>query len=217
MVDQNVEESPQRAKKRRLDHLTWEEKMQRKKLKNRVAAQTSRDRKKAKQEQMETAVQQLFNKNETLLAECERLKEANERLQAENTELHQRLQSPQCQCQNRTVVCAPESGSTESLLRPKGTGADTAAALTSDPKVALLRIVLACLLYRTYSMNWNQMQSTSTPLNNLHRLCLKISPEIWRALLKRQLIKNRAVIEKIILGKWWGHHQNNWNPVELKC
>lgn len=41
---------------------------------------------------METAIQQLFNKNETLLAECEELKEANERLQAENADLKQRLQ-----------------------------------------------------------------------------------------------------------------------------
>lgn len=62
------------------------------KLKNRVAAQTSRDRKKAKLEQMETAIQQLFNKNETLIGECERLRAANERLLAENSELQRRLQ-----------------------------------------------------------------------------------------------------------------------------
>lgn len=41
---------------------------------------------------METAIQQLFTKNETILAECEKLKQANERLQAENAELQQRLQ-----------------------------------------------------------------------------------------------------------------------------
>lgn len=41
---------------------------------------------------METAIQQLFTKNETIIAECEKLKQANERLQAENAELQQRLQ-----------------------------------------------------------------------------------------------------------------------------
>ncbi|RZC42248.1 bZIP 2 domain containing protein [Asbolus verrucosus] len=92
IVDQNIE-TPVRAKKRRLDHLSWEEKLQRKKLKNRVAAQTSRDRKKAKMDQMEKAVQELFTKNEVLLEECEKLKKMNERLSAENAELRTKLTS----------------------------------------------------------------------------------------------------------------------------
>lgn len=40
------------GRKRKLDHLSFEEKVQRKKLKNRVAAQTSRDRKKKQMEEM---------------------------------------------------------------------------------------------------------------------------------------------------------------------
>ncbi|KAG5886540.1 hypothetical protein JTB14_002037 [Gonioctena quinquepunctata] len=100
--DQNIG-MPQRSKKRRLDHLTWEEKMQRKKMKNRVAAQTSRDRKKAKMEEMEHALQQLFSKNENLLAECESLKQANQRLSQENAEVYERLRSP----------CATDPPSTE--------------------------------------------------------------------------------------------------------
>ncbi|KAL1490928.1 hypothetical protein ABEB36_011599 [Hypothenemus hampei] len=220
LMNENVQSPTPRAKKRRLDHLSWEEKIQRKKLKNRVAAQTSRDRKKAKIEQMETAIQQLFNKNETLLTECEKLKDINERLQAENVDLQQRLQQTvsQCQCQNRTVVCAPESGSTESLLRPKGTGAHTAAVLeTTCRKRALLKIVLAYLLCQTYSTNWNQTRSISMPLSSSHKLYSKISPEIWRTLLKRQLIKNQPLVQKLVLEKWWGRHQNNWNPMEVNC
>ncbi|CAG9865165.1 unnamed protein product [Phyllotreta striolata] len=105
-----------RPKKRRLDHLTWEEKIQRKKLKNRVAAQTSRDRKKAKMEQMEQAVQQLFANNETLLAQCESLKLANQRLVKENAELHERLRAPCASCaaaQSRPVGCEALNGPTE--------------------------------------------------------------------------------------------------------
>ncbi|CAH1154294.1 unnamed protein product [Phaedon cochleariae] len=96
-MDQNMDMHP-RPKKRRLDHLTWEEKMQRKKLKNRVAAQTSRDRKKAKMEQMEHALQQLFSKNESVQAECEALKATNQRLVQENVDLLARLQSPCEKC-----------------------------------------------------------------------------------------------------------------------
>ncbi|CAF4844207.1 unnamed protein product [Pieris macdunnoughi] len=75
------------SRKRRLDHLTWEEKMQRKKLKNRVAAQTSRDRKKAKMDEMESKINHFMAINERLVKEVKDLKAMNERLLSENTSL----------------------------------------------------------------------------------------------------------------------------------
>ncbi|XP_019762557.1 X-box-binding protein 1-like isoform X3 [Dendroctonus ponderosae] len=210
LLDQTADGQMQRAKKRRLDHLSWEEKIQRKKLKNRVAAQTSRDRKKAKVEQMETAIQQLFNKNETLIGECDRLRATNERLLAENSELHRRLQeTPPCQCQSRTVVCAPESGSTESLLRPKGTSAYSAAALADARKRHLLRTVLICLLFQSCLTSWSRTRSTSTRSSTSLRPYSRTLPEIWRTLLRRQPIKTR----KLFQTKWWGRQQSSWNPV----
>ncbi|CAH0406660.1 unnamed protein product [Chilo suppressalis] len=71
---------PPPSRKRRLDHLSWEEKMQRKKLKNRVAAQTSRDRKKAKMDEMEFQIKKLVEANERLTSEVSSLKALNERL-----------------------------------------------------------------------------------------------------------------------------------------
>uniref|UniRef100_A0A182PBX7 X-box-binding protein 1 n=1 Tax=Anopheles epiroticus TaxID=199890 RepID=A0A182PBX7_9DIPT len=62
-----------RGKKRRLDHLTWEEKIQRKKLKNRVAAQTSRDRKKAKMEEMEKTIHEQSEQITQLQNRCSSL------------------------------------------------------------------------------------------------------------------------------------------------
>lgn len=203
-----------KTKKRKLDHLTWEEKLQRKKLKNRVAAQTSRDRKKAKMEQMEQALQQLFVKNESLLVECKNLKLANQKLQQENTELYNRLQAPCLSCaqaQNRSVGCESLNGSTASLLLPKGRVTHPAAALSKQQTMVLLKIVLTCLLYRTSLMNSRQT-STLTRWNNSLRASLKISPETWKLLLRKQVMKNQEVME-VAMEKWWGRHQQSWNPV----
>lgn len=162
-----------------------------------MAAQTSRDRKKAKMEQMETALQELFTKNETLLAECENLRFANQKLQEENAELCNRLRIPCANCssssesQSRPVECGSESGSAESLLRPKGTRPHSAASLTKLPPQmaqAFWKMVLACLLYQTCSTS-STTTSTSLLLNNSLRACSKISPETWKVLLKKQILK----------------------------
>ncbi|GAB0087788.1 hypothetical protein DMENIID0001_021350 [Sergentomyia squamirostris] len=55
-----------RRRKYRLDHLTATEKVERKKLKNRVAAQTSRDRKKLRMESMEITIKNLTDENDEL-------------------------------------------------------------------------------------------------------------------------------------------------------
>ncbi|CAI4231160.1 unnamed protein product [Auanema sp. JU1783] len=64
-------------RRERLNHLTQEEKMNRRKLKNRVAAQTARDRKKARSQKLEDVVRDL-------MAENKRLREENSRLTEEN-------------------------------------------------------------------------------------------------------------------------------------
>ncbi|GLV34074.1 X box binding protein-1 [Carabus blaptoides fortunei] len=83
-------ENSVKGRKRRLDHLSWEEKLQRKKLKNRVAAQTSRDRKKQKMDEMEATLEELMEKNEKLMSECEKLQSLNKKLSTENGELRRK-------------------------------------------------------------------------------------------------------------------------------
>lgn len=68
----------QKRKRQRLTHLTNEEKMMRRKLKNRVAAQSARDRKKVK--------------FDDLAVTCDQLKEQNERLKKENAILKENAQ-----------------------------------------------------------------------------------------------------------------------------
>ncbi|OXB85044.1 UNVERIFIED_CONTAM: hypothetical protein H355_016166 [Colinus virginianus] len=85
-------EAPPPARKRqRLTHLSPEEKALRRKLKNRVAAQSARDRKKARMTELEQQVVELEEKNQQLLRENQRLRERTGSLSLENQELRRRL------------------------------------------------------------------------------------------------------------------------------
>ncbi|XP_019887014.2 LOW QUALITY PROTEIN: uncharacterized protein LOC105278889 [Ooceraea biroi] len=130
-----------RGKKRRLDHLTWEEKLQRKKLKNRVAAQTSRDRKKAKLDELEDTVRTLKERNELLTQECAMLKVQNDTLLTETKRLRKerdtRIGEQQycSMCQARVSCAVPLLGSAVSPNDPlpQGGTAQPASCLTLTP------------------------------------------------------------------------------------
>ena len=82
------DESEAKIRKRaNLDHLSLEEKMMRRKLKNRVAAQNARDKKRMKMDDMEKAIRQLQQQNKILAKQNEDLLALNRRLMAENTTL----------------------------------------------------------------------------------------------------------------------------------
>nr|XP_055054534.1 LOW QUALITY PROTEIN: X-box-binding protein 1 [Misgurnus anguillicaudatus] len=82
---------PPMRKRQRLTHLSPEEKALRRKLKNRVAAQTARDRKKAKMGELEQQVLELELENQKLDLENTLLREKMSDLLSENEELRQRL------------------------------------------------------------------------------------------------------------------------------
>ncbi|KAL1400862.1 hypothetical protein pipiens_007079 [Culex pipiens pipiens] len=110
----SMEEFLVRGKKRRLDHLTWEEKLQRKKLKNRVAAQTSRDRKKAKMEDMEKTIQEQSDQISELQSKCDSLAQEKDAiygkyldLEGRFEELKRRLDEQQQQQQQQQQISTP--------------------------------------------------------------------------------------------------------------
>ncbi|XP_078083105.1 X-box-binding protein 1 [Mustelus asterias] len=78
-------------KRQRLTHLSPEEKALRRKLKNRVAAQTARDRKKARMSELEEQVLEMESENQKLQIENRLLHEKTHSLLSENQELRQRL------------------------------------------------------------------------------------------------------------------------------
>ncbi|XP_034026750.1 X-box-binding protein 1 [Thalassophryne amazonica] len=89
--DSNTSVGPPVRKRQRLTHLSPEEKALRRKLKNRVAAQTARDRKKAKMGELEQQVIELEMENQKLHIENSLLRKKASGLLTENEELRQRL------------------------------------------------------------------------------------------------------------------------------
>ncbi|XP_038215475.1 X-box-binding protein 1 [Zerene cesonia] len=184
------------SRKRRLDHLTWEEKMQRKKLKNRVAAQTSRDRKKAKMDEMESKINHFMEVNEMLVKEVEELKAMNKRLLSENATLRSEAAA-------RTVAEAP--GPAESHPQQKE-------GLPSAIRAARLLLAM-CLLSQT-SSHTSSLTNTSIPSINLQT---PSSKRLMQVLQERLKITQSGKIENVLKDlKWWGPQQSTWNPVKVE-
>lgn len=144
-------------------------------------------------EEMEYTIQELVQKNEDLLEECQKLRDLNKKLSSENTNLRNQQQSttqPQCNCrvQNRPVDCTLSNGSAVSKTPlPQGQRVQLAAVLDRrQTTLAVLKIVLTCLLTSSETSTQNLI---STNLRNSLRAYSKISPQTWRLLLQ----KNRSV------------------------
>lgn len=78
-------------KRKRLEDFTPQEKMIRRKLKNRVAAQNARDRKKERLEQLETVVSRLEKENKELKKSNEELRSNMSLLLSQNKTMRQKL------------------------------------------------------------------------------------------------------------------------------
>ncbi len=92
--NQQQDQTKVKRKRQRLNNLSQEEKIMRRKLKNRVAAQNARDRKKAKMDELDHDVVILREQNGKLKLENQLLKEQNRLLQNENKSLKFKLSTP---------------------------------------------------------------------------------------------------------------------------
>lgn len=91
LADLDPKPNPGPRKRQRLNHLSPDEKLMRRKMKNRVAAQTARDRKKALMERLEDKIYEFEVQQTKILDENSLLRARNQKLEAENRELRKRL------------------------------------------------------------------------------------------------------------------------------
>ncbi|XP_028048115.1 X-box-binding protein 1 [Monomorium pharaonis] len=226
-----------RGKKRRLDHLSWEEKLQRKKLKNRVAAQTSRDRKKARLDELEETVRMQKERNELLTQDCTMLRSQNDLLKSQNEWLlneNKRLrderdavrntltdqqQQPICSaCRARVDGAVPSLGSAVSPNNPlpQGGTAQSASRPTRTPEVTVL------LNFLTYFLLTNCLALSKVTTPSDSKSWRRASYEKLAQRLRQTLIDqmNKCPSTKLPLKNltvqkhWWGRHQKMWKPIE---
>jgi X box-binding protein 1 len=177
-------------KRRRLTHLSQEEKLLRRKLKNRVAAQTARDRKKCQMVELEQKVAELERQNRLLASENAALKQESGSLQSENEDLRKRL--------GTSASIKSESGLGSAVspdLLPQGQtlAASYWAKSYATSMLTLSLVLLACSIRQAN----NNSKAT--------RLSLR-KPS--------SLVPCRAALCSAELGtkQWWGPQQQSWNP-----
>jgi len=181
-------------KRQRLTHLSPGEKLQRRKLKNRVAAQAARDRKKAYMDELEEIVAQLQSDNK--------------RLAQENTALRQQQQCPNCHNNNKNipdstaVKVEPMSSLISTLTEPEATS--KSAVLSPQQKERLQALLV--LMMTSCSLIFPKNSSNSVSSSS------KTPSQMEPLDLTQQTLLSQEV--QTIFQQWWGPQQSAWNPTE---
>ncbi|NWZ94789.1 XBP1 protein, partial [Nesospiza acunhae] len=214
-------ETAQPARKRqRLTHLSPEEKALRRKLKNRVAAQSARDRKKARMTELEQQVVELEEENQKLLRENQLLRERTCDLARENQELRCRLGLDALKTEEegdefqvvkesqvdeiRLVTGSAESAALRLRVPLQQVQAQQSPFLTVSTWI-LMAVTLQTLSLMSYWAFWTVW--TQSCFSDM----LIQSQRAWKSWMKRSLEKQIPYQPPSL--PLWGPHQPSWKPL----
>lgn len=186
-------------KRRRLTHLSPDEKLLRRKLKNRVAAQTARDRKKALMVELEEKVAKLEEENKLLKKQNCTLKETSSSLAKENAALKSRLSDtpvPSIKTETDTYRSAAPA-----VPLPK-----EQVQILSRWMVCTLVITLSLMISSACYKNFQKMGSVSSRKRKQSHPSRRVSVE------ESSLIQATEPTTESLHLEWWGSHQRSWNP-----
>ncbi|XP_064829165.1 LOW QUALITY PROTEIN: X-box-binding protein 1 [Oncorhynchus masou masou] len=185
--DSNSTTGPPLRKRQRLTHLSPEEKQLRRKLKNRVAAQTARDRKKAKMGELEEQVLVMELENQKLHVENRLLRQKMCGLVNENKELRQRLGLDTLEAKENAQVL--ESNGIDAVL---GIGSSESAVLRLC--VSAAGAGPAILKSEDFPMDTDSLDSTDSESDLLLGILDILHPELFLRECGEQEIQEQAVL-----------------------
>jgi len=183
-------------KRKRLSHLSPEERLMRRKMKNRVAAQTARDRKKARMDELEEIVTNLEKENAELSDENHALRLQSENIMAENAQLRNRLDGQNLVEVKNEVESRESAELAHPLLRDH--------IPPQSPLLNRLLTILTTLSLMRFSTSSKSSAQTQILLDQMRQ---DISQLLTRHR-KRKAPQRSASLHN----KWWGPQQKNWTP-----
>lgn len=210
-TDKMMNDGDKPARKRqRLDHLSMEEKIMRRKLKNRVAAQTARDRKKLRMDQLEAQVTELTEHINELNELTAILTEQNTQLVEKNEALQ--IVMSKCTCGttgSQVDEDVNRSVEAQNLVFEGVKIPVTSQIVGSAVSLPQQRAICAMAAVRILVLSALCYQWARTVVHTHLKTALNASS------LKNLLFLTQLQIsaEKPLNSRWWGPHQQAWNPV----
>lgn len=176
-------------KRRRLTHLTTEDRILRRKLKNRVAAQTARDRKKQRMVELEDELVIMQTENQRLAKANKALRQQSVSLRQENSQLRARLAGSDVVSQKEHV--SPESAE---LISPQ----------QQESIHALFHLTTHCLSF----LLTMSVISLASWLNS------QMSRPAQSLLASSKKLQTKIVMPLNPQHHWWGPQQQSWSPAK---
>lgn len=205
-------------KRRRLTHLSADEKIMRRKLKNRVAAQTARDRKKALMQELEEKVAQLQEENKQLLKENAELRLNQTAIQKENAYLKSVSKGSSLPAPT-PVPCKvePEADCPALPCKTERECPGSAAPAVSLPKEQIQVLSRVMMHYAACALTLSLMLCFISWKNSAEKVESSSSRKRKQAKpARRPSVSSESPMllsEKCPLRPaWWGPHQQTWTP-----